>query len=80
MVHILHTDGTRTEMDGKPSLEELQAAVGGYIEHVRITGRTGMYVNEEGLLMGLRTNPIATLMANKMIVGDVVVYGPGDDV
>jgi hypothetical protein len=39
-----------TEIDGK--LAGLQAAVGGYIELVRLEDEQDLYVNEEGLLHG----------------------------
>jgi hypothetical protein len=54
------------------SLEELQAFVGGYIEEVRLNGQI-MFVNEEGLLDGLKANRIASLEARRTIVGDVVI-------
>lgn len=54
------------------SLEELQAFVGGYIEEVRLNGRI-MFVNEDGLLDGLKANRIASLEAMRAIVGDVII-------
>lgn len=65
----------------------LKAAVGGWIEGVTLH-RLGlrMYVNEEGLLLGLPLNVKATRLARAggvaaMIVGDVVILGPlvGDE-
>lgn len=61
---IIQPDGTRTEeewpQDGtRPDLRTLQKAVGGYIEPVNAFLPEGMeaYVNEEGLLRGMRENP-----------------------
>jgi len=56
------------------TLEEMQEAVGGLIEivyldlHDRI-----MVVNEEGLLRDLPRNHVASILAKKTIVGNVIV-------
>lgn len=69
----------------------LVKAVGGWIEPVSfsepMTGaRCTMYVNEEGKLLGLPVNQVATILTrrlaglNDVIVGDAAVAGPlGDD-
>ena len=62
----------------KFKLEELQGFVGGYIELVRLSKRQNMIVNEEGRLKGLAVNEVASALANRLIVGDVVVCGPGE--
>lgn len=54
-------------------METLQEAVGGYIERLVAMPSMDMYVNEEGLLHGLPVNVMATVMAKRQIVGDVVV-------
>lgn len=58
------------------TLKELQAAVGGYIEHVNLA-HTGtdevMVVNEDGKSLDLPVNKIASLIACRPIVGDVLV-------
>lgn len=83
-------DGTRTEarFSGRdaPGLDALQAAVGGYIERVRVRfqGRVrDGYVNEEGVLNGLPSNPFATrllahptLTANGYLQGNLAVWVP----
>ena len=55
------------------SLEELKGFVGGYIEIVHIGRGQIMVVNEEGKLLGLPFNDIATLRCLEPIVGDVLV-------
>lgn len=69
----------------RPSLERLQAAVGGWIESVpgkiRHEGRLReAYCNEEGKLEGLRPNKRATeassLGFTDVLVGDVVIVVP----
>ena len=72
---ILHVDGTRedfTPSGERPSLEEMQKIVGGYIERVTVKGGE-MWANEEGLLQGLPLNLQASRIANNFIVGDVLL-------
>lgn len=58
-----------------PSLEELQRAVGGYIEFVPIPAMDDivLVVDEEGLLKEKPYNKIASEIAGRVIVGDVVI-------
>ena len=62
------------------TLEELQKAVGGYIEIVHPgDGRYLMVVNEEGKLHGLPPNPRATALYERdHIVGNALVCRNGD--
>ena len=53
-------------------LQTLQSAVGGYVELIGNPVGT-MYANEEGILMGLAPNAIATAMAGRLIVGDIAI-------
>lgn len=85
----LHADGRRTtaQQDDPPSLEQLQAAVGGYIEAVphmaRFEGRVCQaFCDEEGKLTGKPLNDQATRAwyeclgitdADDHLVGDVIV-------
>jgi hypothetical protein len=58
-----------------PSLATLQAAVGGYIERVKVrfNGRVrDGYVNEEGIAKGLPSNSVATDMLTDIYVGTVL--------
>lgn len=64
-----------------PTLEAVQAMVGGYVEMVSLfKGAAQMLVNEEGLLKQLAPNPVATQWAHaggrtdiSMIVGPAVI-------
>jgi len=56
-------------------LAPLQEAVGGWVEGLEIP-EGFLYANEEGLLRSLPTNPAASLLAGRPIVGTVVVTGP----
>jgi len=55
-------------------LRTLQELVGGYIELVNMPEIDGdMYVNEEGLLMGLEYNAKASDLTGQHIVGTAVI-------
>ncbi len=58
-------------------LEELQRAVGGYIEAVPGT-HARAYCNEEGRLLGLPLNLRASAHFRQILVGDVVELERGD--
>ena len=75
MAYLLKVDGTIEQMGWNPSLEELPAAVGGYIEMVQTNNVGYLYCNEEGKLLGLPVNMAATTMIehDDVIRGDVVV-------
>ena len=81
MAYILRVDGNIERMEGKPTLDELQQAVGGNIEYVPTAMGGYLYCNEEGKLMGLPANYPATQMIDfpDIIVGDVVVMEEGDE-
>ena len=78
-IRVIHPDGTEETkwIDKKPTLEELQSAVEGYIEYVRLprgNGHQQMVVNEEGLIHGLPFNAEASRIAGVTIVGNAVIY------
>jgi hypothetical protein len=78
----MKTDGTvilvKPKNGKKFELDELREYVGGYIE-VKKMGKWWMVLNEEGHMLGLQVNPIATGMyhaifgnVNHAIVGNVL--------
>lgn len=77
---IVQPDGTVTEAEWgakKPTLPQLQNAVGGYIEMVPYGAKVRqwkMVCNEEGLLIGLPPNQLATALAHEThyLVGSIV--------
>lgn len=78
MATIYKTDGKAIEIEPKNGndfqLEELKSVVGGFIEIVHLRDGRLMVVNEEGRLIGLRYNRMATLLyGHDIIVGDVLV-------
>ena len=82
---LLKADGTVADYPPKGkryTLEELQAAVGGYIEvHHIHDGSLLLVINEEGKLHRLPVNDRATELydnPNDVVVGDVLVCGRKD--
>lgn len=73
-----------TDIPEQGGLEALQEAVGGYIEHVTLArGVAGMYVHDEGLLIDLPVNPLAsylyaTVGGRTPICGPAVLVGGPD--
>lgn len=61
------------------TLEVYQYLVGGWIEVVHAAGlqpyHSAMVVNEEGVLLDLPVNPLASMLYGDYIVGDAVVVG-----
>ena len=57
----------------RPSLEEAQAIVCGWIESGIDDGEKQLIVNEEGLLLGLPFNETASGMTGRYIVGPALL-------
>lgn len=72
MAMLIKVDGEIVEDYDVSSLEQLQEAVGGYIEIISLDNNMCLVVNEEGLVMGLKQNMWASLILNRIIVGDVI--------
>ncbi len=73
-------EGEIAFLDAKPSYEVLREAVGGLIAPVDCPHGDTVYVNDEGLLMGLPANFGAMLVSQYPgpLVGDAIVCGPLD--
>ena len=67
------TPTTKIVEDREPKLAELQAAVGGWIEVVPLTGGDMMIVNEDGMRLRLLHNHEDTQIAAQEIRGNAVV-------
>lgn len=64
------------EIEVENKLEALQDVVDGYIEQITlIQGKAAMLVNEEGLLRGMPSNTLASLVAGISIVGPALLLG-----
>lgn len=64
------------DKDGS-GLKDMQAIVGGYIALVKLTNTIDMYVHDEGKLIGLPVNSLATLLYQHFRnVRDDIIVGP----
>jgi len=73
---VVRTDGSQQELDRRPSLEEAQQIVGGYIELVRASDgkhTVTLVVNEEGKLLHLPVNKAITDTYGSSIYGGYIV-------
>jgi hypothetical protein len=84
---LLRADGTASRIEIK-SGEDINKAVGGWLEVINFQGNVFVYINEEGKLLGLPLNNRATglaysrnigLIPGDVIVGNVVFVGPADN-
>lgn len=83
MAELIKANGLQLDVDPKNGkkfeLEELQGYVNGYIEAIFLDDDTVMVVNEEGKLLGLPYNQLASIKFlqekgyHEPIVGDVLV-------
>ena len=77
-IHPNGTSDTVLPSEGQRfTLKELQSIVGGYVERLMLL-ETGlvMYINEEGTIMGLPANPVASMIFGRPLVGEVIVGSP----
>lgn len=83
MTKYLRVDetGAVTELSVS-SLEDLQTAVGGYItgawEGKSLPAGTTVFANDEGLLLDMRPNLVASMVVGHVLVGPVLFGGPAD--
>lgn len=80
---VIRASGLVKFIHGKPTLRDLQNAVGGLIEGVPMDDESfTAFCNEEGKLEGLPVNHAATRFTGirgDVLMGDVVIIGPPDD-
>jgi len=75
MLQIIHSNGMIEPFvtkDKFPTLDELQTAVGGYIESVPTKDERMMMINEDGKMKKLTFNFAATKLAS-LFEGDFIV-------
>lgn len=70
---IIRVDGTEEQLDHKPTLEEAQKIVGGWIELVKVGGSKTLVVDEEGKLKNKPTNKVITNIYGSEIYGGYIV-------
>jgi len=82
----IKTDGSvwLVGLDGD-ELARLQVMVGGWVQCVDLENRVDLWCNEEGKMIGLPVNPLATMIwqvaygPTDVMVGDVVISGGADN-
>jgi hypothetical protein len=57
----------------RPTLEQAQEYVGGWIQMIRLANGDQLIVNEEGLVHRLPFNPAASAIAGQPIVGNAML-------
>ncbi len=72
MARLLKSNGEILPNVSISTLKEMQELVGGYIEFVYTEKKLVLIVNEEGLIISLPVNQMASEIANQVIVGDVI--------
>ena len=72
---ITHTSITPIPLGDHTTIHE---QVGGWFDCVTTESLVG-YVHDEGLLIGLQLNPIATALFGRILVGNCVVYSHLND-
>ena len=77
---LIKTTGEVEVVEYEDKLENLQKYVDGLIEFVAIDEGIDMIINDEGKILGLKPNYLATLLYGyDFIVGDALVVGIGDE-
>lgn len=72
MARLLKASGEILPNVSISTLKEMQELVGGYIEFVYTEKKLVLIVNEEGLIISLPVNQMASEIADQVIVGDVI--------
>lgn len=73
MAILITTDGEVVDNYDASDLGKKQNAVGGYIEYVRTRLGMTFIVNEEGMLLGLKPNMLASNLAEMLLLGNVLM-------
>ena len=78
MAILITTEGEVVDNYDASDLNKLQSAVGGYVEIVRTRLDMTFVVNEEGMLLGLKPNYLASSMAGMLMLGNVLLVKPDE--
>jgi hypothetical protein len=79
MGKLIESDGKISELNS-PTLEQMQNAVGGYIEVIPCSYESYVYciVNEEGIIKNLNPNMVASRLLDRPIVGPALFLLSGE--
>ena len=78
MAILITTDGEVVDNYDASDLNKLQSAVGGYVEIVQTRLDMTFVVNEEGMLLGLKPNYLASSLAGMLMLGNVLLVKPNE--
>ena len=78
MAILITTDGEVVDNYDASDLNKLQSAVGGYVEIVQTRLDMTFVVNEEGMLLGLKPNYLATSLSGMLMLGNVLLVKPNE--
>lgn len=75
MARIIRVEGEIEEYSNEEfsTLEQMQAAVGGYIEVILVRGHLAWIGDEEALIKKKSYNPIASVLIEKDVFGTILV-------
>lgn len=83
---VIEPDGTVTALELDNTLQALWDTIGGYVERVVLVDGADMFVNEDGLRLGLPPNPLADALVKThqqqptlgVILGTALILGAVD--
>ena len=78
MAILITTDGEVVDNYDASDLNKLQSAVGGYVEIIKTGLDMTFVVNEEGMLLGLKPNYLASSLAGMLMLGNVLLVKPNE--
>ena len=81
MATIIKVDGRVESIElvkGNAQLDQLQEIVSGFVEQLRLDYGDEMYMNEDGQRLKLKFNKLASEIAKREVVGDVLIAYPGE--
>lgn len=67
--------GSPESMRNSSTLEDLQEAVGGYLETIVLTNGHVIYINDYRWNTNMRVNPLVSALAGRLLCGDAVITG-----
>ena len=84
LVAVINVDGTVEGREIEGNLKSMQEIVGGLIQPIDLTEEATIWVNEEGLLLGMEVNPLASDLVRQWydgltLVGPAFVTGGTDE-
>lgn len=78
---VVSAQGAIDTLTDEPSVEDMQKAVGGFFERINtfqpmLQRMFTVFANEDGRMLNLPYNKVASRIAGRTIVGNVLLTGP----